>query len=199
MVKKNWRRRGGETGDFLLWPTTGSEAPIFWVWLFCAVQYAVRSCSNTGAGRERFVERLLTIHHLPLFVEPALGLLFALQHNVVALQPARQVVPRRGDHGVLALEVLDDLLVSSLVSSFCQCPGTSVVTRSRHMNNESDRKGGGGRRQVKVRPHIVLVHTTHMIFQDRHDYRFYDIRKRGKQMKSNSLSAPPTPSPTPRP
>lgn len=45
-----------------------------------------------------------TIHQLPLLIEPALGrILSALQHNVVALQAARQVVPRRRYHGVLAL------------------------------------------------------------------------------------------------
>lgn len=45
---------------------------------------------------------------MPLLVKPALGRVVAsLQHNVVALQPAGEVVPSRRDHGVLALEVLD--------------------------------------------------------------------------------------------
>lgn len=57
---------------------------------------------------------LLTIHHLPLLVQPALGLILPLQDNVVALKPAREVVPRGGDHGVLALEILDDLFVGGL-------------------------------------------------------------------------------------
>lgn len=33
---------------------------------------------------------------------------------MVALEPAREVVPRRRDHGVLALEILDDLFVGGL-------------------------------------------------------------------------------------
>ncbi|EPE09272.1 hypothetical protein F503_07048 [Ophiostoma piceae UAMH 11346] len=53
-----------------------------------------------------------TIDHLPLLVEPALGHVRpALQHHVVALQTARYVVPRRRDHGNLALQVLDDLVL----------------------------------------------------------------------------------------
>jgi hypothetical protein len=38
----------------------------------------------------------------------------ALQHDVVALQAAGEVVPGRRDHGVFALEVLDDLLGGGL-------------------------------------------------------------------------------------
>jgi hypothetical protein len=56
----------------------------------------------------------LTIHHLPLLVQPALGLVLPLQDDVVALQPAGEIVPRRGDHGVFSLEVLDDMLVGDL-------------------------------------------------------------------------------------
>lgn len=37
-----------------------------------------------------------------------------LKDDVVALQPAGEVVPRRGDHCVFTLEVLDDLVVGSL-------------------------------------------------------------------------------------
>lgn len=94
---------------------------------------------RTG-GRDRdflrvcFAEGLLTIHHLPLLVEPTLGLIFALQYDMIALQPARQVVPRRRDHGVLALEILDDLLMCGLMCSFGQCPGTSE--QGRHMKEK---------------------------------------------------------------
>jgi hypothetical protein len=38
-----------------------------------------------------------------------------LQHDMVALQAAGEVVPGCGDHGVLALQVADDLLVCSLL------------------------------------------------------------------------------------
>lgn len=34
----------------------------------------------------------------------------ALQHHVVALQAAGEVVPGGGDHGVFALQVVDELL-----------------------------------------------------------------------------------------
>ena len=48
---------------------------------------------------------------MPLLVQPALGRLVpTLQDDVVALQPARKVVPRRGDQRVLALQVADRLL-----------------------------------------------------------------------------------------
>lgn len=57
---------------------------------------------------------LLTVHHLPLLVQPAFGLIFSLQDDVVALQPTRKVVPSRGNHGVLSLEILDDLFVGGL-------------------------------------------------------------------------------------
>lgn len=77
----------------------------------------------------------LTVHQLPLLVEPALGLIFPLQHDMVALEPACEVVPGRGDHRILALEVLDDLLVSSLKRLEYQCPGTSLI-RGRHMKKK---------------------------------------------------------------
>lgn len=49
-----------------------------------------------------------TIDHVPLLVEPALGRVVAsLQHHVVALQPAGEVIPGRSYHGILTLEVLD--------------------------------------------------------------------------------------------
>lgn len=58
----------------------------------------------------------LTIHKMPLLVQPALGRLVPpLQHHVVALQPAREVVPRRRDERVLALEGLDGLVRCGLV------------------------------------------------------------------------------------
>ena len=48
---------------------------------------------------------------MPLLIQPALGrLVTPLQHHVVALQPARQVVPSRRDEGVLALEGLYSLV-----------------------------------------------------------------------------------------
>ena len=62
------------------------------------------------------VEEKLTIHHLPLLVQPASGRVVPpLQHHVVALQAASEVVPGRGDHGIFALQVLDDLLQGSLL------------------------------------------------------------------------------------
>lgn len=84
----------------------------------------------------------LTVHQLPLLVEPALGLVFPLQHDMVALEPACEVVPGRGDHRILALEVLDDLLVGSLERLEYQCPGTSVI-RGRHMKEKRARKPEG--------------------------------------------------------
>ena len=57
----------------------------------------------------------LTIYYLPLFVQPTLGhIMPSLEHNVVALQPAREVIPRRSDHSILALQVPDDLVVGGL-------------------------------------------------------------------------------------
>ena len=38
----------------------------------------------------------------------------SLQHDVIALQTAGEVVPRGGDHGILALQVFDDLVCGSL-------------------------------------------------------------------------------------
>lgn len=73
----------------------------------------------------------LTVHQLPLLIEPALGLVFPLQHDMVALQPACEVVPGRGDHRVLPLKVLDDLFVGRLERLGYQCPNTSVI-RGRH-------------------------------------------------------------------
>lgn len=59
---------------------------------------------------ERTGVELLTIHHLPLLVQPAARRVVpALQHHMVALQAASEVVPGRGDHGVFALQVFDDL------------------------------------------------------------------------------------------
>jgi hypothetical protein len=53
---------------------------------------------------------------MALLVEPAAGcVLAALEDDVVALQAASQVVPGRGDQGVLALQVLDFLLGGGLV------------------------------------------------------------------------------------
>ncbi len=57
----------------------------------------------------------LTIYYLPLLVQPALGhVMPSLEHNVVALKPAREVIPRRSDHSILALQVPDDLVVGGL-------------------------------------------------------------------------------------
>ena len=59
--------------------------------------------------------RVLTIYHLPLLVQPAARRVVpTLQHHMVALQAAGEVVPGRGDHGVFALQVLDDLFGGSL-------------------------------------------------------------------------------------
>ena len=58
---------------------------------------------------------MLTIHHLPLLVEPAARRVVPpLQHHMVALQAAGEVVPGRSDHGVFALQVLDDLFGGGL-------------------------------------------------------------------------------------
>lgn len=52
---------------------------------------------------------VLTIDHLSLLVEPTLrGVTTSLQDDMVALQATCQIVPCRGNHGVLPLEVLDD-------------------------------------------------------------------------------------------
>ena len=72
-----------------------------------------------GLTISRFIEgsrvvgwrRRHTVYHLPLLVDPAAGrVVAALQHDMVALQTARQIVPRCRDHGVLALEVADHLV-----------------------------------------------------------------------------------------
>ena len=57
-----------------------------------------------------------TINHDPLPIEPTLRhLLAALQHDVVALEAGVEVVPRGGDEGVLALQILDDLVALGLL------------------------------------------------------------------------------------
>ena len=67
---------------------------------------------------------LLTIYQLPLLVQPAFGLVVpSLEDDVVALQPAGDVVPCCCDHGILALEVLDDLVACRLLF------GTKVLLR----------------------------------------------------------------------
>ena len=56
-----------------------------------------------------------SVHQLSLLVQPALGRVVPpLKDDVVALKPAGEVVPCRGDHCVFALEVLDDLVVGGL-------------------------------------------------------------------------------------
>lgn len=53
----------------------------------------------------------------PLLAQPTLGgLALALQHHSVGLQPARHVVPRRGDKPVFAAEILDFLLEFGLLT-----------------------------------------------------------------------------------
>lgn len=97
------------TVGFLPGCSTGLEAPISEVWLWTA------SATQSSTGFDLTADMLgLTIHHLPLLVQPALGLVLPLQDDVVALQPAGEIVPRRGDHGVFSLEVLDDMLVGDL-------------------------------------------------------------------------------------
>lgn len=57
----------------------------------------------------------LTVDPLPLLVQPAArDFVSPLEHHVVALQAVGKVVPRRRDHGVLALQVLDDLFTGRL-------------------------------------------------------------------------------------
>ena len=59
--------------------------------------------------------QVLTINHDPLPVEPALGhLLPPLQHNVVTLEPRVEIIPGGGDKGILALQILDDLIALGL-------------------------------------------------------------------------------------
>lgn len=60
---------------------------------------------------------------------------------MVALEPACEVVPGRGDHRILALEVLDDLFVGSLKSLGYQCPGTLVI-RGRHVKTMARKPQG---------------------------------------------------------
>lgn len=53
----------------------------------------------------------LTVDHLPLFVQPAFRRVVpTLQNDVVALQSAGEVVPRRGNQGIFSLEILDHLI-----------------------------------------------------------------------------------------
>ena len=66
-------------------------------------------------GLESLAFAARTIYYLPLFVQPALGhIMSSLEHDVVALKPAREVIPRRSDHSILALQVPDDLVVGGL-------------------------------------------------------------------------------------
>lgn len=61
-------------------------------------------------------EMRLTIDHLSLFAQPALGgLIPPLQDDVIALNTASKIVPRRRNERVLALEVLDNLVARSLL------------------------------------------------------------------------------------
>jgi hypothetical protein len=81
---------------------------------------------------------LRTIHHLPLLVQPAARRVVpALQHHVVALQAAGEVVPGRGDHGVFALQVLDGLFGGGL-----ERVGWSA-------SNSSHMKGGSGQGHIR--------------------------------------------------
>lgn len=81
----------------------------------------MRSYLRGEAENDRSVEveqvalAQLTIDHLPLFVQPALGrIVSALEHDVVALQSAGEVIPGGGDECILPLEVLDHLIGGSL-------------------------------------------------------------------------------------
>lgn len=64
---------------------------------------------------ERVAAAQLTIDHLPLLVEPALWRVVPpLQHDVIALETAREVVPGCGHEGILPLEILDFLVCGGL-------------------------------------------------------------------------------------
>ena len=73
---------------------------------------------HTGYTKRQWTEKRgkrkggkLTINKMPLLIQPALRRLIPpLQNHVVALQPARKVIPRRRDQRVLALEVPDRLV-----------------------------------------------------------------------------------------
>ena len=66
---------------------------------------------------ERVAAAQLTIDHLPLLVQPALGsILAALQNNVIALQSAGKVVPGCCHESVLSLEIFDLLFRGGLMS-----------------------------------------------------------------------------------
>lgn len=84
----------------------------------------------------------LTVDHLPLLVEPTLGRVVApREHDVVALESAREIIPCRRDERVFALQVLDDLVTCGLCrggkrlfvsqKSLCLCRGGFSVENAK--------------------------------------------------------------------
>lgn len=82
----------------------------------------------------------LTIHHLPLLIQPTLGnIMSPLQHDVVTLQSVVEVIPRRSDHRILALEILDDLVGLRLPLSVRNSTETLTKMRKSRRSHHNDR------------------------------------------------------------
>lgn len=94
--------------------------------LHIATRSYLRGVADEGAVMSVEVQGVavdqLTVDHLPLLVEPTLGRVVApREHDVVALESAREIIPCRRDERVFALQVLDDLVTCGLCGEERDC------------------------------------------------------------------------------
>lgn len=112
--------------------------------------------AQLNSDRSSFQGGLLTINQHSLLVHPAFRILIApLQDEMITLQPARQIIPRRGNHRVLALEILDHLVCLGLNPWF-----RILYTARSHRRWISDMEMAGKRQIVEDSSYLQSM-TTH--------------------------------------